>query len=683
MAAWPSLQAYFGQADACTFSLSADEIPTGSREETKGVVGQSLETDDDDRWQCPHPASEGHDRCLFHLPPAERPPDVSVSDRFLDILRTAATDESRERRRRRKQFLGARLPALCLADEVVSGSDNFVVDLRCADVGNLSLENARFGDPLDLRGATVDTCSATNASFTQLYAQHASFGTAGFDHSTFDRAFFDASSADTLRFYFADIDYANFHEADVAHTSFLYATLGQVGFFDADLGVATFYGAAIDGGYFNGASFDYLNFRSTDGGSCHFDGVSAIGATFANSEFETVVLEETAFDRTIFDGADWGRGSADGASLGVATFDDGRFGELSLAGVRVARAVSFEDVLVSGNLTFTPDAVEDDTVDVGYVSWRGADLQAGTIREPDATRVVHDFAGATLGDMRLDGRSDQLLDRLRFLRTEFAGFDFSKQPSIDLDTASHSIHELSGVEPATLATLRAVRDTVDGLHPAVDGNVIGAASRGNETDFDAVDPDAAPTDTAAKAAEVAAERVAAGDTSWEGESSLDDLETTYLMAKTGASQVGDSAASGQFFVKERTYRRHRHWAAAWDGGSAHSLRLRRASAWLRNWLFAITAGYGERPFRTILASAGTVVLFSLPHLYLEPSVEGTANPSYADYLVFSFQSFITFIVGSTLDDPPLTIRVVSSIEGFLGAFFVALFVFALTRQVHR
>ena len=679
MTAWPSLEAYFAQGEACGFSLAVEEIPTGRREETKAAVRESLHTEDG-RWHCPHPAEAGHDRCLFHLSPEARPEAVSVTDRLLDVLRTPSTDESRQERRRRKQFIGAALPDLRLADEVLSGTDNFPIDLRCATFEEVRLDNARLGDPLDIRGATASSLSATNASFTRIYAQDTSFGTAAFDHSDIGRGYFDDATADVLRFYFADIEYANFHRAEVAHTSFMYATLGEVGFFDASLGVATFYGASFDGGYFNGADFDYLNFRTTSGSSCHFDGVSAIAATFASSSFGTVVLSGVQFDRTLADGADWDSGTLDGASLGVATFDDGRFGQLSLADATIGRSVSFEDATVEDHLTFDPEAAAGDGL--AYVSWRRADVPAGTLGEPDDVLVVHDFADATVGDLRIEADAEQRLDRFRFLRTEFAGFDFSKQPCLDLDAGNHVLHELAA-DPTELATLRAMQETVTGLHPAVDGNVIGAASRGNETDFDAVDPDSAPTNTGVRAYELATARVADGAVSWADAPDIDDLETTYLMAKIGASAVGDSTASGQFFVKERTYRRYGHWAAAGDSEQSWSSRLERASAWLRNWLFAMTAGYGERPVRTILASAGTVVLFSFPYTSLEPAVEGTTDPSYVDYLVFSFQSFITFIVGPTFDDPPLSVRVVSSVEGFIGAFFVALFVFALTRQVHR
>ncbi|OYR85698.1 hypothetical protein DJ72_03800, partial [Halorubrum distributum] len=51
-------------------------------------------------------------------------------------------------------------------------------------------------------------------------------------------------------------------------------------------------------------------------------------------------------------------------------------------------------------------------------------------------------------------------------------------------------------------------------------------------------------------------------------------------------------------------------------------------------------------------------------------------------LTFSFQSFISFVLG-----PPgtttLTQEITSAVEGFIGAFLIALFVFTFTRRIHR
>jgi hypothetical protein len=53
------------------------------------------------------------------------------------------------------------------------------------------------------------------------------------------------------------------------------------------------------------------------------------------------------------------------------------------------------------------------------------------------------------------------------------------------------------------------------------------------------------------------------------------------------------------------------------------------------------------------------------------------------YLTFSLQAFVTLILGGVPEVSSLVIRLLASFEAFLGAFFVALFVFALARSIRR
>jgi hypothetical protein len=59
-----------------------------------------------------------------------------------------------------------------------------------------------------------------------------------------------------------------------------------------------------------------------------------------------------------------------------------------------------------------------------------------------------------------------------------------------------------------------------------------------------------------------------------------------------------------------------------------------------------------------------------------------AGAGLAGYLVLSLQSFVTFLLGSPATTP-LAGEVLTAIEGFLGAFLVALFVFTMTRRIRR
>jgi hypothetical protein len=63
----------------------------------------------------------------------------------------------------------------------------------------------------------------------------------------------------------------------------------------------------------------------------------------------------------------------------------------------------------------------------------------------------------------------------------------------------------------------------------------------------------------------------------------------------------------------------------------------------------------------------------------------TARPygTTVGYLILSLEPFITPVLGGTarIDEP--RIRLLAEIEGFLRAFFIVLFVFTLTRSIHR
>jgi hypothetical protein len=162
-----------------------------------------------------------------------------------------------------------------------------------------------------------------------------------------------------------------------------------------------------------------------------------------------------------------------------------------------------------------------------------------------------------------------------------------------------------------------------------------------------------------------------GTTSWAA------LENTYLKAKNGAAQAGASHAAAEFFRKEMAARRKHNWHLAFTEGFS-PLSLAR---WAGNGALSVSSGYGERPSRTVLCAGGTVLVFALAYALTLGS--GPSLDRYGAYLLFSFQSFITFLIGPPPAGNAAVVRALSAIEGFIGAFLIALFVFTLTRSVHR
>jgi len=154
------------------------------------------------------------------------------------------------------------------------------------------------------------------------------------------------------------------------------------------------------------------------------------------------------------------------------------------------------------------------------------------------------------------------------------------------------------------------------------------------------------------------------------------LETTYLAAKNGANEVSDHAAASAFFKRELRYRRSGYLPAAGDGRS-----IRNGFAWLANYTLDLAAGYGEAPSRVLLLSAASVLSFAALSFVFRPT--SLTASAVGGRLLFSFQNFTAFMFGAPQLSPSVAVRWLAAIEGFVGAFLIGLFIFALTRSVHR
>jgi hypothetical protein len=159
-----------------------------------------------------------------------------------------------------------------------------------------------------------------------------------------------------------------------------------------------------------------------------------------------------------------------------------------------------------------------------------------------------------------------------------------------------------------------------------------------------------------------------------------DLESTYLKAKNGANLVGDDKAAGEFFIKELIFRRHSYYERF--PGSSTLTAGRLVGLATGNRLFEFVAGYGERPWRVVANSVLTIVVFAAVFWIVWPS----NVPPYGEtlgFLVLSVESFVTLLLGGAVTVDSARVRLLAELEGFLGGFLVALFVFTLTRSVHR
>ncbi|ELZ31860.1 pentapeptide repeat-containing protein [Halorubrum distributum] len=593
----------------------------GSSEAGSGV--------EDGVWHCPHEAYGDRDRCLFHLDPEERPPTdlANVSVRLVEAVEAANAESDPVVSRRRCQFVGAKFPRLDLEQRQIGGGSRETIDFRHAEFGAVVCRKTEFEQPVDFSGATFDPGAAPPATpgsdVLDPALERVDFGI-DFSRATFSD-FLDLKSALFRRpalFREAQFD----RSVSAGHARFL----GHASFLAADFDDLAMFNDALfrrDARFQAARFFDLADFkRAYFGGRVSFDRVLCEGdlevdeADFVEPPPNGPVQSTPAF-----------RGSV---SADMATVT----GRLSFDRTVVGGDVRIRDAELSRLQFKSPDTGGA----TGYVDLARSTVTRGTLGQPDGGgKAVYDLFRTTLGDVKFTGDPDELLfTRLRLLRTRYDGFDFTDDDAIDLSRVDNWIHRFD-VDPMAI--------------PCYCGD--GPEHAGRYIVDDAVCP------------------------RHDREADHSALQATYAYAKNGADAAGDNVTAGALFYREMRFHRAEYLDNALYGDSEAGVlgRLRDGSRWARSWLLAASTGYGELPYRVVVTSLALICGFG--YLYWNRSgLAGELGPLEA--LTFSFQSFISFVLG-----PPgtttLTQEITSAVEGFIGAFLIALFVFTFTRRIHR
>lgn len=172
------------------------------------------------------------------------------------------------------------------------------------------------------------------------------------------------------------------------------------------------------------------------------------------------------------------------------------------------------------------------------------------------------------------------------------------------------------------------------------------------------------------------------------EASSSTKENSYLRAKNGAIQAGETTAAREFHFREMLNRGRTYLEKAGNVNLLGSEKgfFRSAAIlvyflwkWFVNFVFRFSCGYGERPGRVIYCSTFIIIVFSF--LYSLYGVSFTTG-SILEPVAFSFQSFNAVFLGRPSVET-LTISILVSVQGFLGPFFIALFVFTITQSLSR
>jgi uncharacterized protein YjbI with pentapeptide repeats len=578
---------------------------------------------------CPHEPVDGTELCLFHTPPA-RYADVGLSEEAVaESLRSSVCS----RQDQQKCFIGAELKSLVLAGERIPATDNRPLDFRLATITeSVDCRDTDFATPITMVGA--DFCSEVGGVTTET-------GAASNRYISVD----------------GDIDFsgAQFEDsADFKHAQFRSATTYNDAQFD-------------DVVMFNYATFyDQFELWSTITGKADFSKARLCGTAQLRGTYRTAgIFNYTSFEGDVILWNSTFEGKAEFLAAEFGGTLDATHAEFN--GVTRFCETAFTDSVILNQTAFT-DTVRFRRIRApnDVINLRQARLAGGQIELGDS-RAHFDLQGATIGNISLDVTDTASLparpfDYLRINRTTFEGFDFSRHAG--------------------------------GLKPdwRLDSLV-------------ATWPEQPKTESALNRFEA--------------------LEDTYLRAKSGATEAGHNKAASEFFVHEMRYRRKQYPVLFRDRlesiffeqpatvsdyllaplvGSRRFLsdisrtvvpslspKRRRSQQtpvwqssyrWVSNATLGAVAGYGERPQRPLVSSLVFVCLCAVGYWSL--GIPPTADAPFGlGYLLLSLQSFVTFILGSTPVETGFAPQLLSTVEGFVGAFLIAVFVFTLTRSIHR
>lgn len=543
-------------------------------------------------------------------------------------------------------------------------------DFRYASFGEVTFDDeCSFEECRFRRGVTFDGTEATGSLsfrqamfdgqtwFTGMTVETLDFGEVVFDHdAVFDRSHIRAEA----NFQGVEFNGGTKHVDDVGFAETTFG--GRADFTGVEFRYANYTGATFgaevvlsDVRFLAGATFDEATFdgkltcyRAQFDAQTSFEEAHAQGPTmFDESVFDSDVSfagfraeEDVTFRGTEFNGGANDRiddakfegarfeGLADfsTAQFRRGNFDESVFGaDAVFADVRFVLGASFEGTRLAGRLDCT-DASFDDVIQFEPVATGDiavVDLSGATVLDGSIVEtgpVYYDMTEATVGDIRLEETEPSINVFDRFL---FLNTNF--------EGFDFSLHR----DYLTQNEWR--------IHDVV--------FEGDQ-DLDQFDLVAEP----------------------------DQLETTYLKARNSAQATGDNKAASEFFILEYVYRRRQYLEIIRDRGLGDPFASIRAGwSWLTNRFFDVTCGFGERPSKVVMASTVIVLFYGVLYRALGLDVPGEG---FAGILVYSFQGFTSLVLGAPQGSTPLT-NLATATEGFAGAFFIALFVFALTRSMNR
>jgi len=171
-----------------------------------------------------------------------------------------------------------------------------------------------------------------------------------------------------------------------------------------------------------------------------------------------------------------------------------------------------------------------------------------------------------------------------------------------------------------------------------------------------------------------------------------DLEKTYLKAKNGAIQSGDSTSASEFLIKEMKYKRKRNWKSLQSKEANYKDKLFNCGNILINMFLDITCGFGEKLYRIVGWSIFTIIFGAILYPMIGGIAGNTSSASsigdvtligtFTESLYFSLVTFSTVGYGDVYPDGTW-VKLAAGLEALIGGFLIALFVYSLGKQASR
>lgn len=158
---------------------------------------------------------------------------------------------------------------------------------------------------------------------------------------------------------------------------------------------------------------------------------------------------------------------------------------------------------------------------------------------------------------------------------------------------------------------------------------------------------------------------------------LQNAEGTYRRIKHSLQNEGEYEKASGFYIHEMKMKRKRYW---------HTMGLIAKWNFFWNWFYAISCGYSERPKRVVINALIIILFFSTIYYSFDAmgkDGEVDYKPSAYESIYFSVVTFTTLGYGDYSPKPHFQFQLLASLEAFIGAFTIALFVLVFGRKVMR